>query len=743
MNKYLLYAAFSLLCVRPLQAALGPVDYVNPLMGSLSSLELSNGNTYPTVCVPFGMHNWAPHTGKMGDGFLYTYQTNYLYGFKQTHQASLWINDYSQFSMMPIANRDRFTEQRRRSWYSHKKEVAKPHYYSVYLADHHARFEMTATERAAAFRVKYHPSDSSFMVIDAYKCGAYVRVIPEKNMVVGYNSNYTAGVSRGFKNYFVMVFDRPFTEHFVWYNDSTVSRESEMQADRVGAVLGFGRLHGVPLTYRVASSYISFEQALLNLQETEGLNFDELTNRSRDIWNRELGKITVEGGTHEQLSTFYTCFYRMLIFPRKFYERNAVGDIIHYSPYTGQVLPGYLYADNGFWDTFRSQFPFMNLLYPDIVSEVLQSLENIYRESGWLPEWFSPGHRDCMIGSHSASIIADAYLKGIRGYNIDLLYEAIIKNTVQAGPLSSIGRLGAQEYNDLGYIPCDAGINQNVSRTLEYAYDDYCIYLLGKALNRPKHEVDVFRRRSKNYRHLFDSSVGLMRPRCRNGKFLKDFNPFKWGEHFTEGNSWQYTWFVPHDIEGLKNLYGSEARFLEKMDSVFSLPPIFDMSYYKRGIIHLAREMQGVDMGQYAHLNEPMHHMVYMYAPFLPWKTQHYVRHIMNTLYLPVPDGYCGDEDNGQMSSWYVFSAMGFYPVCPIDNRYVLGSPLFPAVSMALPNGKVVRITARGNTAGTPYVSKVELNGRVHDDYRISYEELIQGAELNFTMSPVPVTGAK
>ena len=270
------------------------------------------------------------------------------------------------------------------------------------------------------------------------------------------------------------------------------------------------------------------------------------------------------------MRTFYTCLYRMLIFPRKFYEIDAKGDPLHYSPYNGRIMPGILYADNGFWDTFRAQFPFLTLMYPNIVAEILRGLENVYKESGWLPEWFSPGHRDCMIGQHSASVIADAYLKGIRGYDIGLLYEAIRNSTEGVGPVSSVGRKGFTQYNALGYVPCDVDVNQNVSRTLEYAYDDYCIYCLAQTLNRPKKEQETFRQRSLNYRHLFDKNTGLMRPKDSKGCFLTPFDPYRWGDHFTEGNSWQYTWFVPHDVIGLQKLMGGQAKFVEKLDSVFS-----------------------------------------------------------------------------------------------------------------------------------------------------------------------------
>lgn len=712
----------------------GLTRHVNPLMGTFSSMELSNGNTYPTVCLPFGMNNWAPHTGKIGNGFLYTYQENFLYGFKQTHQASLWINDYGQLSVMPVTRRGNFTEERRRSWFSHKTEVAQPHYYHAYLGDPQVNVELTPTERAAAFRLRFNGGDSAYVVIDACDGGSFVKLLPDQRRVVGYTTKNNGGVTAGFRNYFVITFNRPFLNAAAWKDKQLLDGCRELKDRHVGAIVGFDLKRGETVEMNIATSYISEEQAELNLREIGRRSFDEVRAKAQQTWDAELAKVRVTGGTDDELRTFYTCLYRMLIFPRKFYEVDLKGDTIHYSPYNGRVMPGVLYADNGFWDTFRAQFPFLNLMFPRIVSEIMQGLANTYRESGWLPEWFSPGHRDCMIGQHSASVIADAYLKGIRGFDIGLLYEAICKSTQGIGTVSSVGRKGWYEYNTLGYVPCDVGINQNVSRTLEYAYDDYCIYLLAKVLNRPKKEQETFRRRSLNYRHLFDDATGLMRPKDSKGRFLSPFNPYRWGDHFTEGNSWQYSWFVPHDVVGLQKLMGGPARFMEKLDSVFTQPQHYDISYYKRGVIHLIREMQNADMGQYAHLNEPMHHVPYLYAFGQPWKAQRLVRTIMSRLYAPRPDGYCGDEDNGQMSAWYVFSALGFYPLSPVSGEYVVGSPLFRHATLQLPSGSTIEIDAPQNSSSNVYVSQFAMNGQLHDSQFIKHCDLTKGAKLFFHM---------
>jgi predicted alpha-1,2-mannosidase len=377
-------------------------------------------------------------------------------------------------------------------------------------------------------------------------------------------------------------------------------------------------------------------------------------------------------------------------------------------------------------------------MFPSLNAQIPEGLVNAYKESGWLPEWASPGHRDCMIGSNSASIITDAYLKGIRGYDINALYEALLKNTENEGPLSSVGRRGAGYYNQLGYVPCNVGINENAARTLEYAYADYCMYQLAKALKRPQDEIERFARRSQNYRHLFDPAHKLMRGKNKEGPFQAPFNPFKWGDAFTEGNSWHYTWSVFHDVQGLIDLMGGKHAFTGMLDSVFIVPPVYDASYYGF-VIHEIREMQIMHMGNYAHGNQPVQHMIYLYNyAGEPWKTQYWIREVMNRLYTPAPDGYCGDEDNGQTSAWYVFSAMGFYPVCPGTDQYVLGSPLFQKITMRLENGKTITLHAPANSAENRYIKSLSVNGQQYGKNWISHKDLMKGGNFQFVMSASP-----
>ena len=717
--------------------AFDPAEYVNPLMGTDSKYSLSNGNTYPAVCVPWGMNFWTPQTNKMGNGWQYQYSADKINGFKQTHQPSPWMNDYGQFAIMPVIGL-KFRQEDRASWFSHKTEIAKPYYYSVYLADADVTTELTPTERAAQFRFIFPATDSAFIVIDAFDRGSYIKIIPQQNKVIGYSTRYSRGKLPNFRNYFVMQFDRSFTNAYTW-RDSTLKDSLELSADHSGAVVGFKTRKGEKVNVKIASSFISFEQAELNLRnELKNDSFEATKAKAKSEWNKRLGQVIVEGGKEEQLKTFYSCLYRMVQFPQRLYEIDAAGSIVHYSPYDGKVYNGYMFGGTGFWDTFRALYPFLNLMYPSINKEMQEGLANAYKEGGWLPEWSSPGYANIMIGNNSASVVADAYIKGVKVNSIDTLYAALLKGANNEGPMDAVARKGAPYYTTLGYVPADVNINESAARTLEYAYDDFAIYQLAKKLNRPKDEIALYESRSQNYRHLFSKEFNLMRGKNKDGSFQTPFNPFKWGDAFTEGNSWHYSWSVFHDIAGLKQLMGGDKMFVAMLDSVFNMPPVYDESYYK-GVIHEIREMQITNMGQYAHGNQPIQHMIYLYNyTSQPWKSQYWLREVMHKLYKPTPDGYCGDEDNGQTSAWYVFSAMGFYPVCPATDQYVLGTPLFKKVTLKLENGKQFIISAPNNSAENKYLQKVSLNGTQWNYNFISHDNIMKGGKMNINLSSTP-----
>jgi len=712
-----------------------PSEYVSTLVGTQSDHSFSTGNTYPAVALPWGMNFWTPQTGKMGDGWAYTYGAHTICGFKQTHQPSPWINDYGQFSLMPVRGRDAIDETSRRSWFSHQSEEARPYYYSVYLADHDVVAEIAPTDRAAVLRFTFPESDESGVVIDAFDRGSHVEVMPDNRTVVGYTTRNSGGVPENFRNWFVIRFDKPFNGFRV-FNGKTELKGFEAEGEHALAAVYFATRRGEQVTARVASSFISEEQAVRNLETEVGdADFEAVKARAQARWDEVLGRISVEGGTEEQYRTFYSCLYRSTLFPRKFYEIGADGNPVHYSPYNGEVLPGYMYTDTGFWDTFRSLFPLLNLVYPSVNAEIQAGLANAYRESGFLPEWASPGHRGCMVGNNSASVVADAILKGVTpAEDVAVLYEAMLSGRDKVHPaVSSTGRLGHEYYNTLGYVPYDAGINENVARTLEYAYDDWCIAQVAKMLGKDE-DAKRLEKASKNYKNLFDPEVKLMRGRNADGTFQQPFSPYKWGDAYTEGNAWHYTWSVFHDVEGLIELMGGREGFTQMLDSVFVVPPIYDDSYY--GVrIHEITEMQVANMGNYAHGNQPAQHMIYLYDYCgQPAKAQWWAREVMDRLYSPKPDGYCGDEDNGQTSAWYVFSALGFYPVCPASDEYAAGSPLFKKATIHLENGNDIVIEAPENSPENRYIEKMRINGKVSKRPFICHEELLKGTKVRFEM---------
>ena len=727
------------LCVTAMGRHYEPVDYVSTLVGTQSSYAISTGNTYPAVCMPWGMNFWTPQTGKMGDGWTYTYTADKLRGFKQTHQPSPWINDYGQFTIMPeTGEAPIFDEEKRASWFSHKAEVATPYYYRAYLADYDVVTELAPTERAAIMRITF-PENKSYVVVDAFDKGSYVKIMPKERMIVGYTTKNSGGVPQNFKNYFVMKFDKDFTYTAAVADGHINTADIKAECNHAGGIVGFKTSRGEQVNVRIASSFISEEQAIENLKELGSDSFDEVKARGRNTWNDILGRIEVKSDDIDHLRTFYSCLYRSVLFPRSFYEKNAKGEIVHYSPYNGEVLPGYMFTDTGFWDTFRCLFPLLNVMYPSMNEKMQAGLVNAYKESGFLPEWASPGHRGCMVGNNSASIVADAYLCGLKNYDAETLWQAVVHGASAVHPtVSSTGRLGYEYYNKLGYVPYDVKINENVARTLEYAYDDWCIYEFGKALGKSKKELEPFRKRAFNYRNVFDSETKLMRGRLKNGKFQSPFSPLKWGDAFTEGNAWHYTWSVFHDPAGLIQLMGGKQTFNHMLDSVFNVPPLFDDSYYG-SVIHEIREMQIMDMGNYAHGNQPVQHMIYLYGySGEPWKTQYWIRQTMQRMYNANPDGYCGDEDNGQTSAWYVFSAMGFYPVCPGAGEYVLGAPYFDEMTLHLENGRTVSIKANGNTDDNCYVNSLTLNGKPYSKNYIKRSDLMQGAQFVYNMSAKP-----
>lgn len=591
--------------------------------------------------------------------------------------------------------------------------------------------------RAVMFRFTYPETKNAYVIVDAFDKGSYVKVIPEENKIIGYSTKNSGGVPENFKNYFVIQFDKPFTFVSTVFENNILPNETEAKGNHTGAVIGFATKKGEIVHARVASSFISPEQAKLNLKELGKNSFDQLVANGREIWNREMSKIEIEDDNIDNLRTFYSCLYRSMLFPRSFYEIDAKGQVMHYSPYNGEVRPGYMFTDTGFWDTFRCLFPFLNLMYPSMNQKMQEGLVNTYKESGFLPEWASPGHRDCMVGNNSASVVADAYIKGLRGYDIETLWEALKHGANAHLRGTASGRLGYESYNQLGYVANNIGIGQNVARTLEYAYNDWAIYTLGKKLGKPESEIDIYKKHALNYKNVYHPERKLMVGKDNKGVFNPNFDAVDWSGEFCEGNSWHWSFCVFHDPQGLINLMGGKKEFNAMMDSVFVIPGKLGME--SRGMIHEMREMQVMNMGQYAHGNQPIQHMVYLYNySSEPWKAQYWIREIMNKLYTTGPDGYCGDEDNGQTSAWYVFSALGFYPVCPGTDEYIIGTPLFKSAKLHLENGKTITIKADNNQLDNRYIKEMKVNGKSQTRNFLTHDQLIKGANIQFQMSPVP-----
>ncbi|MCS3119403.1 GH92 family glycosyl hydrolase [Bacteroides fragilis] len=723
-------------CVQQ-KESFSPVDYVNPLMGTESTYAFSHGNTYPAVAVPWGMNFWSPQTGENGSGWMYTYTDSLIRGFRQTHQPSPWINDYGTFSVMPLSGVLKMDHKERGVPFSHTQEEAAPYSYSVTFADG-LRTELSATSRGAVFEVTFPQDSAQYIVVDAYNGGSALTIDRENRCVTGVARNHNGGVPDNFANYFRIEFSHPIAEEGVYDGDTLMRHRPTLESDYTCAYLRFNVPAGEKLTVRTASSFISPAQALVNFsREVGGKSLAQVREEARKQWNSYLGRIEAEGGSEEQLRTFYSCLYRTLLFPREFYEFDAQGKPVYYSPYNGKIQDGYMYTDNGFWDTFRAVHPLFTLLYPEVSERVTQSILNAYDESGFMPEWASPGHRECMIGNNSISLLTDAWMKGIRTICPEKALEAMIHQTEARHPgISSVGRDGFGYYDRLGYVPYPE-VHEATAKTLEYAYADWCVARFADSIGR-KEIADTYYRKALNYRNLYYPDYGFMWAKDANGKWRDAFDSTEWGGPFTEGSSWHWTWSVLHDPEGLSRLMGGHTAMEARLDSMFTAPNTYNYGTYGF-VIHEIAEMVALDMGQYAHGNQPVQHAIYLYDYIgRPWKTQKHVREVMDKLYHSGSKGYCGDEDNGQTSAWYVFSAMGFYPVCPGVPEYAMGSPLFPKLTLHLPDGKNFTVKAEGNSLANRYIGKALLNESEFTRNYLTHRELTSGGELVLWMDSVP-----
>lgn len=738
LNTFYKQGAALALCLTlsfPVFAEKDLVQYVNTLQGTNSTYELSWGNTYPTTAVPYPMNSWSPQTGKNGDGWKYQYSATTIRGFQPTHQCSPWVRDYGVFSLMPVSELV-VDESKRATPFSHDKEIAKPHYYKVTL-ENGITTEFSPTTRSAHFRFSFPAKGDAFLVLDGYTKTSQVQIDVANHRITGYVHN-GAFSPKTHKNYFIIQFDKPFVSYGTWENRKNTIQKNNLsrEGEGIGAYVQFAK--GSKVQAKVSTSYISPEQAEVTMTRELGKHSSvEVTKQAAaDVWNQLLNRVLVDGGSEEDMKTFYSCMFRANLFSHKFYEEKEDGSPYYYSPYDEKIHDGYMFTDNGFWDTFRSQFPLTNILHPTMQGQYMQALLDAQEQCGWLPSWSFPSETGGMVGNHSISLLTDAWVKGIRTFDPEKALKAYAHEAMNKGPWGGAnGRVRWKDYYQLGYIPYPESMG-STAQTLEYCYDDFCAYQLAKMTGNKFYE-EVFARQIYNYKNVYDPSVGFMRGRKLDGSWA-DFDAFEWGGPYCEGNAWHYNWSVFHDVQGLIDLTGGDERFVAKIDSVFALPGIVKYGTYGTKI-HEMLEMELAKMGQYAQGNQPIQHMIYLYSyAGQPWKTQYWIRQVMDRLYNSSENGYPGDEDQGGMSSWYVLSALGIYSVCPGTDEYVLGSPKFRKATITMEDGKKFVIEAKGNSKDNVYIQNATLNGKRHTRNYIHYSDIVNGGVLELQMGNQP-----
>jgi len=700
-----------------------PVDYVNPFIGTGG-----HGHTYPGAATPFGMVQLSPDTRKDNWDACggYHYSDSITLGFSHTHLSGTGVGDYGDIRFSPIVFPEGITKEEIikfdvKSSFSHHNEQASPGYYSTYLDDIQTKVELTATPRCGFHKYTFPAGVDAAVVIDLTEGVTSDKIIESWVSVI--NDSTIAGCksSRGWAQeqtvWFRAEFSQPFKEYLIVSEGMPVNSPSFSTKDPLKIVLRFDPPEEKVIMSKVGISSVDRDGPMKNLQaEIPGFDFDMARNNARDSWNEMLSKIEVEGGSPEDKTVFYTALYHSFLAPNLF--SDADGRYMGHDFKTHQVKGHKMYTVFSLWDTFRALHPLFTIVQQDLTNDLINSMLNIYDQGGLLPVWeLAANETWCMIGYHSIPVIADAYMKGIREYNVEKAFEAMKKSAVQ-------DHHGLRYYKQFGYIPADKE-GESVSKTLEYAYDDWCIAMMAKDLGK-EDDYKNYIQRAQYYKNIFDPETKFMRGKM-NGMFVKPFNPTEVNFMLTEANTWQYTFFVPQDITGLMKLLGGRGDFTGKLDTLFNT----NMELSGR---HQS-DITGL-VGQYAHGNEPSHHMAYLYNfAGQPWKTQQIVRVIMGDLYGHEPDGLCGNEDCGQMSAWYVLSSMGFYPVTPGANEYVIGSPVFNKVTIHLENGKKFTIQANGNSEENIYIQSARMNGVEYSKSFFTHEDIMAGGELVFEMS--------
>ena len=730
MKKLLLsVCAFSLTLVT-LQA--GEITkYVNPFIGTGAIDGGLSGNNYPGATSPFGMIQLSPDTSEApnwGDASGYDYNRNTIFGFSHTRLSGTGASDLIDITLMPTSS------GRTSSAFTHDEEKARPGYYQVMLKDEGINAELTTTQRNGIHRYQYPAGKDAEIILDmdhSADKGSWGRRIINSQIrilndhaVEGYR--IITGWAKLRKIYFYMEFSSPILTSTLRDGGRVHENTAVINGTNLHGCFRFGQLNGKPLTCKVALSSVSMENARQNMeQEAPHWDFDRYVAAADADWEKQLGKIEVKG-TEVQKEIFYTALYHTMI------QSNTMSDVngeYMAADYTTRKVANNEthYTTFSLWDTFRASHPLYTLLEPERVTDFVKSMIRQYEYYGYLPIWQLWGQDNyCMIGNHSIPVITDAILKGIPGIDMEKAYEAVYNSSVTSHPNSPF-----EVWEKYGFMPENIQ-TQSVSITLEQAFDDWCVAQLAAKLNKDA-DYQRFHKRSEYYRNLFHPKTKFFQSKNDKGEWIEPFDPYQYGGNgghpFTEGNAWQYFWYVPHNIQALMELTGGTKAFEQKLDTFFT------STYKSEQMNHNASGF----VGQYAHGNEPSHHVAYLYNfAGQPWKTQKYVSHILNTLYNNTSSGYAGNDDCGQMSAWYVFSAMGFYPVNPADGRYIIGSPLLDECTLKLAGNKEFRIRTIRKSPEDIYIQSVTLNGKKHKDFFITHQDIMNGGTMVFKMGKKP-----
>ncbi|MGF1451310.1 MAG: GH92 family glycosyl hydrolase [Opitutales bacterium] len=624
------------------------VDQANVLQGTRSDREFSRGNTLPLIAAPWGMTHWSPQTSE-GDWFFHPDHRKLL-GIRATHQPSPWIRDYGHFSLLPQSGP--LVAELEGAACSFRDPEYRPYAFSCYLPRYRVGLEMAPTERCAFFRFTFPAGQPCRVLLRFFEPTASLYSVGAHGLNASTSANH-GGVPENFR------------EHLALQTNATIE-SAEIVANGSNPVLVVEFAWGTtsePIVLKLGTSFISAEQAAQNHEREIGdLTLEAVCERTKASWNALMERYPAPAGKRFDETVLASALYRAFLFPRKFHEIDASGNTVHYSTYNGSVCSGPAYTDNGFWDTHRTVYPFLGRFYPDVLPEMLDGWVNAYREGGWFPKWASPGYRACMIGTHLDAVFADAVERGIQGWDVETAYEGLWKHAHEPGDLEgAYGRVGIEDYLRLGYVPADR-YEHAASRTCDFAYGDFCIGRIAARLGR-EDDCAVLMERAQNYRKVFDPRTGFIRGRNADGSFPEHFDPLDWGNPYVEGGAWQCGWAVQHDIPGMIELHGGREAFLQKLDTLLATPPHFNIGTYGSEIHEMA-EMAAVDFGQYAHSNQPSHHLLYLFAAAgEPEKTRYWVDRVCRELY--TADSFCGDEDNGEMACWYLLALHGIYPMAP------------------------------------------------------------------------------